>query len=103
MKIFWDGHLGTEAYLFLFSNPFFFQSAINSESRIQGIKITYFFNKKVYDNIAYVENISFFDVIKSSLKIKGLEAKIEFFPYIMAKGFTRKKLAKKLFDIVNEN
>lgn len=84
-------------------NPFFFQSAINSESRVQGIKISYFLNKNLYDDIAYVENISFFDVIKSSLKIRGLEAKIEFFPYIVAKGFTRKKLAKKLFDIVSEN
>ena len=83
-------------------NSFFFQSAINSESKIQGMKITYFYNKNFYDDIAYVENVSFFDVIKSSLMIKGIEAKIEFFPYILAKDFTRKTLAKKLFNIISE-
>ena len=84
-------------------NSLFFQSAINSESRIQGIKITYFLSKNLYNDIAYVENVSFFDVIKASITIKGIEAKIEFFPCVLAKGFTRKKLAKKLFDIVNVN
>ena len=84
-------------------NSFFFQSAINSESRIQGMKITYFLSKNIYNDIAYVENVSFLDVVKASVTIKGIEAKIEFFPCILAKGFTRKKLAKKLFDIVNEN
>ena len=66
------------------------------------MKITYFYNKNFYDDIAYVENVSFFDVIKSSLMIKGIEAKIEFFPYILAKDFTRKTLAKKLFNIISE-
>ena len=84
-------------------NSFFFQSAINSESRIQGMKITYFFNKNIYNDIAYVENVSFFDVVKASVMIKGIEAKIEFFPYILAKDFTRKTLAKKLFNIVSES
>ena len=84
-------------------NSFFFQSAINSESRIQGMKITYFLSKNIYNDIAYVENVSFLDVVKASVRIKGIEAKIEFFPYILAKGFTRKKLAKKLFDIVSGN
>lgn len=83
-------------------NSFFFQSAINSESRIQGIKITYFYNKNFYNDIAYVENVSFFDVLKSSLMIKGIVAKIEFFPFILAKDFTRKTLAKKLFNIISE-
>jgi 1-acyl-sn-glycerol-3-phosphate acyltransferase len=84
-------------------NSLFFQSAINSESRIQAMKITYVYNHKLYDDIAYVENVSFFDVIKASLIINGIEAKIEFFPYILAKDFTRKKLAKKLFNIISKS
>ena len=67
------------------------------------MKITYFYNKNFYDDIAYVDNVSFLDVVKASVTIKGIEAKIEFFPSILAKGFTRKKLAKKLFDIVSGN
>ena len=47
--------------------------------------------------------MSVFGLVKASVRIKGIEAKIEFFPYILAKGFTRKKLAKKLFDIVSGN
>jgi len=34
--------------------------------------------------------------------VKGIEAKIEFFPFILAKHFTRKTLAKKLFNIISE-
>jgi 1-acyl-sn-glycerol-3-phosphate acyltransferase len=84
-------------------NSLFFQSAINSESRIQAMKITYIYNHNLYDDIAYVENVSFFDVIKASLIINGIEAKIEFFPYILAKDLTRKKLAKKLFNIISKS
>ena len=41
-------------------------------------------------------------MLKSSFMFKGIEAKIEFFPYILAKDFNRKTLAKKLFNIISE-
>ena len=51
------------------------------------MKITYFYNKNFYDDIAYVENVSFFDVIKSSLMIKGIEAKNRIFSLYFSERF----------------